>query len=150
MTEENRRELLDKTLSMVNEPLSNWKTYNDKMNCKIYKENENFTGYSLMDGELPLFECELDDSYLLISSERIISKLDSENNEMLIAKIIRFGKEFEKDNIKPLGQDQPKINLISIYSQEGTRLIYKVDSWHPAYFSKLLISNIIKMHLASK
>ena len=149
MTEQSRKELLDRTLSMINEPFANWKTYNDKMNSKLFIQKEN-TGLKLMENELPLFECEMSDSYLLISSDRIISKINDEQNEMLISEIVKFGDEFEKDNIKPLGQDQPKTNLISVYSHEGARLIYKVDSWHPAHFTRILIGNIIKIFANNK
>lgn len=140
-----KKEVLTRTLSLVDEPYEKWRTFNKKMNTILFLENEQIKNKSikLKNSELPLLECKLNDSYVLISTDKVYSILSSKSNEILIENISRFGNEFEKENVEPVGGLQPQTNKVVLYGDEGEKLIFQIDSLYPAYFAKILIHNLI-------
>ncbi|MEK6153606.1 hypothetical protein WIW50_10120 [Flavobacteriaceae bacterium 3-367] len=141
-----REEVLTRTLSLVDEPYEKWRTYNYQINTKLFFANEDINGsFNLNNGELPLLECKLEDSYVLITTDRIISILDSEMDQISIQDIDHFGNEFEKENFKIVEGKGPKTNTILLVASKGDKLKFKIDSLYPAYFAKILIHNLINI-----
>lgn len=137
-----RKELLSRTLLLVDKDYKNWTTYNNQINTILYFNNINFVnvkGIDLKTDELPLIECDLKKNYVLISTDRIISLFNERTSQMSIKEIVRFGNEFEQFNNKKAS----KTNLVSLYDSKGNNLIYEIDSLYPAYFSKILIHNLV-------
>ena len=141
-----RKEVLTRTLSLVDKPYKEWRTYNQKINTILFFDNENInSSLSLSENELPLLECKLKNSYVLITTNRVVSILGTEIDEILISTISHFGNEFENENLKVVNGKGPKINIIVLVNSKEEKLIFKIDSLYPAYFSKILIHNLISI-----
>ncbi|WP_281989956.1 hypothetical protein [Aquimarina aggregata] len=140
-----RQEILTKTLSLVDEPYEKWRTFNNKINTTLFLNDESISNLSieLKENELPLLECKLHNSYVLVSTHRVFSILDSKLDEISFKDVDRFGNEFEKENITPTNDIRPQINKIILYNSDGKKFIFRIDSLYPAYFVKLLIHNLI-------
>jgi hypothetical protein len=135
-----RQRILDATLSLLDEPFERWRTHNDKIHTRLFLDGEKPSRtLELAEKELPLLECDLKESYVLITTNQVISIIEAKISSIHFEQIEKFGNEFEADNFK----DQPKTNKVALYDKKGNRLVFVIDALHPAYFSKVLIHNLI-------
>lgn len=138
-----KNEVVEKTLELIDKKPIEWNTFNEKLNTYVIDENHLMQSDILLeDGEEPILECILDDSFMLITTKRLISNFSNNYSEMLINEIIGFGNEFEESNYKMDNNENPKTNLIVVNGSNEKKIILKIDSYEPAYFAKLLITNL--------
>lgn len=142
--EEFKNEAIKMTSKLLDKPYELWETFNDIILTKILNE-QTITNYNfkLKLDELPILEYSAENSYTLISTQRIISQFKGNYNEILLSKFKRFGNKYEKQNFNFEDKNNfPKINLIEVIDVNENSLIYEIDSHYPAQFSKLLIMNL--------
>lgn len=146
-----RQNVLKQTLALVDKPYAEWTTHNNKLNSIVFLKDEHCKFEDeLNTNELPLLECVLTNSYVLITTDRVISILDDKRTEMKFENMARFGNEFENENHLSADGKMPKTNRVVIYNNENGRLVFVVDSLYPAYFSKVLIHNLISFRVKGK
>jgi hypothetical protein len=146
MKREKYLDLLEKTILMVDKPFEQWRTYNDQIYTSILMGKDSIYSKSHRGlNEIPLLECRLSNDYVLITSDRIISINENKKNVMEIKDIVRFGNEYENLNMTLVDGHYPKVNTISLYNKSGLNITFQIDSLYPAYFSKILIQNLIKV-----
>lgn len=141
--EEFKQETIQKTLKYIGESPENWITFNDKLHTYII-DNEYQMKFKidLYSDELPILECILEDSSVLITTKRVISNIFDNLHEISLIEIEGFGNEYEKENYEKVDGKYPKTNLIVINGVNDQKLIFKMDSYYPVSFAKLLISNL--------
>jgi len=139
-----KNEAIKATLRSIDEPVENWKTGNYRLNTFIIDDlNPMRSNVDLRFDEEPVLECILNNSFLLITTERLISRYRNTYQEIDISKIVGFGQGFEKENYTndKLGK-YAKTNTISVKDKENNEVIFEIDSIHPAFFVKILINNL--------
>lgn len=137
------KEAIDRTSRFIDKAEEDWITFNDKINTRIiHKENEMKVKIDLLEEEIPLFECILSDSFVLISTKRLVSKLNDIYDEIFIKEITGLNDEFEKLNYNLNGAKQPKTHLISVQGINNNNVVFKIDSYYPAFFARILIYNL--------
>jgi hypothetical protein len=138
-----KNEAIQKTLLLINESPENWRTFNDELHTYIIGDSSQMkSGVLLKNNEAPVLECVLEDSFMLITTDRIISKLDSCYEEILLQEIVNLGNEYERENNRIIDGRLPKTNIISINGKNGKKLAFKIDSYYPAHFARTLIINM--------
>jgi len=138
-----KTEALQKTLPLMDVPVENWQTFNDRLNTYIVDNSHPMeTNVKLAENELPILECILEDSFVLITTEHVVSGDFAHYEQVLLKEILGFTNDFEKDNFKMVGGILPKIHVMVLKVEGNRRLLLKVDSYHPAYFVKVLITNL--------
>ena len=138
------------TLKSMDRKLSDWITFNDKLNTKIVEDNYLPLNIIMIDNELPIMECDLVDSYFLITTERIISIINGFYNELFFKDMQKLSNEYEFENYKLTDGKYPKINIIAVKKNNNEILLAHVDSYYPAYFSKMLICNLFSYKTLNK
>ncbi|MCY1660765.1 hypothetical protein [Chryseobacterium sp. SL1] len=131
------------TLRCIDKKPEDWHTFNDKMYTKIVDNNYKSTKVYLLPNELPILECDLNDSYLLVTSNRVISMINNNFYEIYPNDFYELCNDYEKFNYKKEGYDHPKTNIICIEKVDGRKVLLKVDSDYPSFFTKILIYNIM-------
>lgn len=137
-----KKEVLEITLKCVDRKPEDWTTFNDKMHTIFLQDDYIPTKVSLLSNELPILECDLYDSYLLVTSDRVISIINNKYDEIYPNDFYELCNDYEKFNYKKEG-DHPKINIICIQKIDGFKVLLKIDSHYPAFFTKILIYNIM-------
>lgn len=139
-----RDKILREALSLLDEPFENWRTYNSRINTRVFWRNEKpKMEVKLGESEHPFLECELEDSGVLITTSKIYSQAQNIIESLPIEEISRFGNEFEAFNNTIVEGKFPRTNLVSLYSFNGKNLVFEIDSLYPAYFAKVLISKLV-------
>lgn len=139
-----KSKLISITLKCIDELPSNWNTTNTHINTYII-EGLDFrlrNKFTLKEDELPILECVLSDSFLLITSRRIISSYNGKIEEIEVKKIVGFDNEYERQNYKKDNGRLPPTHLMVLKGEDNKKLFFEVDSIHPAYFTKILIMNL--------
>lgn len=129
---------------MVHQNPRKWTTYNDKLHTIIVEDNSDLLGLDvkLEYEELPILKCVLENSFFLITTNKLVSNYLSQTNELLLKDFTRHGDDFEKENFARTNGEQPKINKVVVKGKKNNKLIYLIDSHEPAYFAKTLIMNM--------
>lgn len=130
------------TLKSIDKEQSDWITFNDKINTKIIGDDYFRSDIMLLVNELPIMECDLKNSYFLITTDRIISVIDGFYDEVFFIEMNNISNEYNTENFKQINGKYPKTNIIAVKKNDNTTLIAKIDSYYPAYFAKMLIYNI--------
>lgn len=137
-----KNEAIQKTLKSIDKLPINWVTTNDKINLRILDGILSFrSDVELITNEVPISECFIGDSFFLITTTRVISKLDGHQDELLIKEILKL-EDLRENYIKDENGVWPKTNLFIVKGENEKQLTLKVDSVHPAYFVKILIYNL--------
>jgi hypothetical protein len=126
----------------MDKKMSDWITFNDKLNTKILEDDYLPLKTILINYELPIMECNLIDSYFLVTTERIISIINNSYDEVFFKDMQKLSNEYEAENYRVTNGKYPKTNIIAVKKNNNEVLIAYVDSYYPAYFSKMLISNV--------
>jgi hypothetical protein len=122
--------------------MSDWITFNDKLNIKLLADNYLPSMIRLDLNELPIVGCDLGDSYFLITTERVISIIENSYDEVYFSDMNKFSSEYETENYRQVNGKYPKVSIIAIEKKNKNILLLRVDSYYPAYFSKMLLYNI--------
>lgn len=138
-----KKEVLEITLRCVDRKPEDWLTFNDKMNAKLVEDNYTPAKVLLLKNEVPILECELNDSYLLVTSNRVISIINEKYDEVYPNNFCELCNDYEKFNYKKEEGDHPKTNIICVEKTDTSKLLIKIDSYYPAFFTKILIYNIM-------
>lgn len=141
-TKEFKNKVVEVTLKSMNKNPLEWVTFNDGLNSKIIDDDYVNLDFTLLNEELPIFECKLIDSQVIITTERIISTVKGKYDELLIEQISDFLDDYGSENFKPKNGLYPKTNKFAILKKNEEKLIYIVDSLYPSYFANMLIKNI--------
>ncbi len=138
-----RKELIKITLEALDKPFDEWITFNDSLHTRIIDNNTNPNfQIKLLDNELPVLECSLDETYLLVTTERVISITNSLNDEVFIDEIGGFSYKDDALNYKT-SNEYSKVSKINIIKRDGNTLSLFTDSYYPFYFTNILIRNIL-------
>lgn len=141
--QEFKSKALQVTLKCIDEHPENWRTFNDQIHTILIDgKRDTFSEVTLGNGELPILECVLDKSFVLITTKRILSSISDENYEMPLIDVTGLSDKYESDNYKVVNDKRPKTNLILVLGKEGAELPFIIDSYHPAFFVKILIQNL--------
>lgn len=140
--QEFKQSVIQVTLKSIDKKVSDWITFNDKINMKFVTDDYLSSKVELIFNELPIIECDLDDSYFLITTERIISIIEGSFDDVYFNDMNKLSYKYEAENYKQTNGKYPKINIIAVEKRDKKLLLIKVDSYYPAYFSKMLICNI--------
>ncbi|MDR6528461.1 hypothetical protein J2787_003898 [Chryseobacterium rhizosphaerae] len=135
--------VLEVTLKCVDRRPEDWFTFNDKMNTHFVQDNYQPQNIRMDKDELPIIECDLDDSYFLITTDRIISINDGIFDSVNFFNMFDFCGTNEKLNYRNTNEELPKVDTLCIKKVDGGKLIAKIDSHYPAFFTKILIYNIL-------
>ncbi|MDV7699530.1 hypothetical protein N6B72_21675 [Chryseobacterium soli] len=142
-TKEFKDKALEISLNCVDRQPKDWITFNDKINTKLLDDTYESKFVSLKKNELPILDCNLNDSYLLITTERVISIINNKYDEIYSNDFEGLCNDFEKLNYKNENSQHPKTNFICLERTDKTKLLAIIDSYYPAFFSKMLICNIL-------
>ncbi|MFD2920701.1 hypothetical protein ACFS6H_13335 [Terrimonas rubra] len=142
MVEQFRNAVLSVTLKAIDKEPDSWTTFNDALHTRIIKGAYLSDEVELKSSELPILECRLANSYLLITTERVISILNTVYKEMYINEVEKFLNDYEALNYAKKNGQYPGTNRVAIRRIDGAVLEYIIDSHHAAFFSKILIYNI--------
>lgn len=142
-TKEFKQKAIDISLRCVDKAPNGWITYNDEINTKLLDDNYKSKYVSLEKNELPILNCKLDNSYLLITTKRVISIINGNYDEVYSENFEGLCNDYEKFNYKNEDNQQPKTNFICIRRTNKSNLLVIIDSYYPAFFSKILISNVL-------
>lgn len=137
---------LDISLNCVDKKPKDWLTYNDKINTKLLDDNYESKFVVLQKNELPILDCSLNNSYLLITTARVISIIDNKYDEVYSNDFEGLCNDYEKFNYKKENNQYPKTNFICIEKTDKTKLLAVIDSYYPAFFSKMLICNVLLLY----
>lgn len=137
-----RDDVLDVTLKAIDEEPDAWITFNDSLHTRIIRNDYKPKLVSIEKYELPILECDLNDSYLLVTTNRVICILHNQYSDMVFEEMDRFKNDYEALNYQKVEGKYSKINKIAIQKKNGLTFIFLIDSHHPAFFVKLLIYNI--------
>lgn len=142
--EEFKTEALKVTLKSVDKLPEDWETFNDKLNTRIiYDDFDARSGIELLEHELLLLDCELEKSYVLITTERVISIIDHVYDDVLIEQIDKVLIDPESKNFKKVDNKYPKEHLIAVKNKAGKKLMFLIDSYYPSAFAINLIYNVL-------
>ena len=136
-------EAVKRTNAYIGQSPENWVTFNNKINTRVLNIGEELqTNINMLEGEIPILECHLDNSNLIITTHRVISKIENNIQELYISEIEGFESTNDKLNFKPDTEVQPQIHYITIRGEKGKKLNYIIDSYFPSFFARLLIYNL--------
>jgi hypothetical protein len=143
--EEFKQEALRITLPLVAEPPQRWTTFNVRMHSYLVDDcNPMRSEVQLQLDEAPLFECILEHSCMLITTERVVSIIEDKYDEIRLKEIKGFGNEYVEENYRSQkGEKPPPVNKMVLKGEDDKRLLCIVDSHDPAYFAQMLIKNLI-------
>lgn len=134
---------MEKTMPLIDEPPGNWKTFNDKLNTNIVGDKSQLISkINLGTNEEPILECVLPDSLLVVTTERVVSEMSGTHDEVWLNEFDGFGNDYEYENNKLTDGRLPKTNLITIKRINKGNLYFRIDSYYPAHFVKVLIQNL--------
>jgi hypothetical protein len=144
-------EAVSRTNSYIGRLPENWITFNDRVNTRVLDSGENLqTKIKMIQNEIAILECELENSYLLITTHRVISKIGEEIQEVDMYEIEGFDSRDDKLNFKLDTQEQPKTHTITIRKIGNKKITYIIDSYFPSFFARLLIYNLSSFTRESK
>ncbi len=138
-----KRELISISLKALNKPFDEWITFNDTLNTNIIEGDYQNAKIKFQENELPILECCLDNTYLLVTTERIVSVLNNLTDEVFIDFIEGFSYEDDFVNYKKVDNRYPKVNKITVVKKNGECMSFFVDSYYPFYFVNILIRNLL-------
>ena len=142
-TKEFKDKALEISLKCVDKEPSDWLTFNDNINTKLLDDNYESKFVLLDENELPILDCSLNNSYLLVTTERVISIIDNNYDEVYSKDFEGLCNDYEKFNYKGENNQNPKTNFICIKKTNKTKLLAVIDSYYPTFFSKMLICNVL-------
>ena len=138
-----KKEAIRKSLLLINEPPENWKTFNNELHTKIIEDvSQTAFNHYLKEDELPVLECVLQNNFVLITTDRIVSSFGNNNEEMFLQDVVKLGNEFDNENFKIVDGRLPKTNIISVIGKGDKELLFEIDSYYPAHFVRTLIINM--------
>lgn len=140
-----KQEAIQNTLMYIGKLPEGWVTFNDELHTFILDDEYKMKSrISLHPNELPILECVLQDSFVLITTDRVMSDLSGKVQEILLKETSDkyFIDEFEQDNYKKVNGQYPKTFLIALRGMNDKKLLFRIDSYYPASFAKLLITNL--------
>ncbi|OCA74890.1 hypothetical protein BBI00_11345 [Chryseobacterium arthrosphaerae] len=138
-----KNKAIEISLNCVDKAPEDWLTFNDKINTQLLDDSYESKFVSLEKNELPILDCSLNNSYLLVTTERIISIIDNNYEEVYSKDFERLCNDYEKFNYKKENNQYPKTNFICIEKTDKSKLLAIIDSYYPAFFSKMLICNVL-------
>ena len=106
-TKEFKDKALEISLKCVDRQPKDWLTFNDKINTKLLDDNYKSKFVSLKKDELPILDCNLNDSYLLITTDRVISIIDNKYDEIHSNDFEGLCNDYEKFNYKKKNDQHP-------------------------------------------
>lgn len=140
-----RKEVVRGTLNYISLPNGQMVTGNDDLHTFLWKDvKESEWPFPFQSDELPILKCDLGENRLQITTTRIVSLFKGKSYGLELLKVEGIGQDFEKGNYSLSGEPLPKTNIITIEDINGGKLYYEIDSYYPAFFSKLLIVNLSK------
>ena len=116
------------TLKSMDKGERDWITFNDKIHTKIIGDDYFGSDIMLLVNELPIMECDLKNSYFLITTDRIISVIDGYYDEVFFIEMNNVSNEYNAENFKQINGEYPKTNIIAVKKNDNTTLIAKIDS----------------------
>ncbi len=133
------------SLKGVDKEPKDWITFNDQMHTKLITDDNDFKSkVHLNSNESPILECDMSTSYLLVTTDRIISIINNFAYEGNIELIDDITDDYAvKNSTKGPDGRYPKISLFSLLKKNGDKILFAVDSYYPAGFTMILISNLI-------
>lgn len=137
-----RNEIVRVTSAAIDKPFTEWITFNNTINTKIINGPYSNLQIELLKNELPILECNLDDSYLLITTERIVAKINGSTDEVFIELIEGFSNKNDDLNYKRTENGYPKLNKMALLIEDGNIFEFFIDSYYPANFAVILIQNL--------
>jgi len=140
--EEFRNEIIKVTSAALDKPFEEWITFNNKLNTKIINGPYPNLRVVLLNNELPILECNLEDSYLLITTERIVAEINGIADEVFIESIEGFSNKNDALNYKKTENGYPSLNKIALLKQDENILEFFIDSYYPAHFAIMLLQNL--------
>lgn len=149
-----QKEFKDKVLQVTRKAIdklpSDWITFNDKLNTRIVSEKLPASQVNLLEDELPILECDLEKSYLLITTKRICSIIEGGYDDLVFEDMDKFLSDYVSENKRIINGFYPKTNKHAIRKKDGSKLIFCIDSYEPAYFTNILIRNILSYKRSNK
>lgn len=140
-----RREVVRGTSNYISFPNGQLVTGNDQLHTFLWEDvEETDWPFPIHSDELPILKCDLGENLLQITTRRVVSLFQGEFYELGLSEIDGFGQDFEKENYSWSGEPLPKTNTITIEDHKGHKIYYEIDSYYPAFFSKILITNLSK------
>ena len=140
-----RNEIIKETLKDLDRPPQQWSVFNDILHTKIGEDIPPISRVILQDNELPILECALKKSYLLITTSRVVSIVDSKYDEISLEQINDeyVDREYYNKIFDGKVSKYPKTGKLIIQKKDGTNLLTIIDSYYPLAFARNLISIII-------
>lgn len=138
-----RAAVLDVSLKAIDKSPDEWVTFNDALHTRVIEDIYIPDKVTLVVDELPILECDLVDNYLLITTERIICVSNDAYEEVYIDKIEKIVNDYEALNYTKINGQYPETNKVALLKRDGSKLTFLIDSYYPAFFSKILIQNIL-------
>lgn len=148
--EEFRNEVIKVTSAALDKPFNEWITFNNTLNTKIINGPYPDLRVVLLKNEMPILECNLDDSYLLITTERIVAEINGIPDEVFIESIEGFSNRNDVLNYKKTESGYPKLNKIALLMKDENILEFFIDSYYPAHFAIILIQNLRSYKIYNK
>lgn len=142
-TKEFKDKAIEISLKCIDKEPSDWITFNDNINTQLLADNYESKFVLLGKNELPILDCILNGSYLLVTTERVVSIIDNNYDEIYPKDFEGLCNDYEKFNYKGENNQNPKTNFICIQKSNRTKLLAVIDSYYPAFFSKMLICNVL-------
>jgi len=102
------------TLKSMDKEQCDWITFNDKIHTKIIGDDYFRSDIILLVNELPIMECDLKNSYFLITTDRIISIMDGYYDEVFFIEMNNVSNEYNAENFKQINGEYPKTNIIAV------------------------------------
>lgn len=131
------------SLKCVDKAPKDWLTFNDKINTQLLDDSYESKFVLLEKNELPILDCSLNNSYLLVTTERVISIIDDNYDEIYSKDFEGLCNDYEKFNYQNEDNQHPKTNFICIKKNDKAKLLVIIDSYYPSFFTKILICNIL-------
>ncbi|MEM6319611.1 MAG: hypothetical protein AAF960_18200 [Bacteroidota bacterium] len=135
-----RDKVVNITIKSMDEPPNHWKTFNDNINTTVVSRLNNDKKPN--NDECPILECKLDDNYLLITTDKIVSKFGGQSYGLKLKEVTGLSNRFNERNYSKVGGKPQKTIIQEVLGENGQNLIFEIDSHHPAYFATLIILNL--------
>lgn len=140
-TKEFKDKAIEISLKCLDKEPKDWLTFNDKMNTQLLDDSYKSKFVLLEKNELPILNCSLNNSYLLVTTERVISIIDNKYGEVYSKDFEGLCNDYEKFNYE--NSQHPKTNFICVEKTNKAKLLVITDSYYPAFFAKMLICNVL-------
>lgn len=139
-----KKKAIEKTLELIDKPINEWETFNDKLNIIFLDDNSlpSVENIKLEIDEDPILESKIGDNYLLITTTKIYSIFKNKVDEMRICEFEGFGDEFDDVNYLSTDGKYSKTNIISVKRNEKVNFLFEIDSFYPSNFVKMFLINI--------